>query len=134
MRLLNVAGGTLTFTSEGDHPWIVDGDAAKSTNVNVASSTSTVSTTVTAAAGDILQFDFTLLRRRLRATTVWDGLHLFIDGTEVMQSGTALKPGPPMQLSSPQVNTPSPGPTRRTAPLIRKATMQTLTMYTSAHP
>ena len=30
---LNVAGGTLTFTSEGDHPWIVDGDAAKSTNV-----------------------------------------------------------------------------------------------------
>ena len=41
---LNVAGGTLTFTSEGDHPWIVDGDAAKSTNVNVANSTSTVST------------------------------------------------------------------------------------------
>ena len=36
---LNVAGGTLTFTSEGDHPWIVDGDAAKSTNVNVANST-----------------------------------------------------------------------------------------------
>ncbi len=63
---LNVAGGTLTFTSEGDHPWIVDGDAAKSTNVNVANSTSTVSTTVTAAAGDILQFDFMLFRRRLR--------------------------------------------------------------------
>ena len=79
---LNVAGGTLTFTSEGDHPWIVDGDAAKSTNVNVASSTSTVSTTVTAAAGDILQFDFRSFGEGF-GDTVWDGLHLFIDGTEV---------------------------------------------------
>ena len=79
---LNVAGGTLTFTSEGDHPWIVDGDAAKSTNVNVANSTSTVSTTVTAAAGDILQFDFRSFGEGF-GDTVWDGLHLFIDGTEV---------------------------------------------------
>ena len=79
---LNVAGGTLTFTSEGDHPWIVDGDAAKSTNVNVANSTSTVSTTVTAAAGDILQFDFRSFGEG-SGNTVWDGLHLFIDGTEV---------------------------------------------------
>ena len=79
---LNVAGGTLTFTSEGDYPWIVDGDAAKSTNVNVANSTSTVSTTVTAAAGDILQFDFRSFGEG-SGNTVWDGLHLFIDGTEV---------------------------------------------------
>ena len=79
---LNVAGGTLTFTAEGDHPWIVDGDAAKSTNVNVANSTSTVSTTVTAAAGDILQFDFRSFGEGF-GDTVWDGLHLFIDGTEV---------------------------------------------------
>ena len=79
---LNVAGGTLTFTSEGDYPWIVDGDAAKSTNVNVANSTSTVSTTVTAAAGDILQFDFMSFGEG-SGDTVWDGLHLFIDGTEV---------------------------------------------------
>ena len=79
---LNVAGGTLTFTSEGDHPWIVDGDAAKSTNVNVANSTSTVSTTVTAAAGDILQFDFRSFGEG-SGNTVWDGLHLTVDGTEV---------------------------------------------------
>ena len=79
---LNVAGGTLTFTSEGDYPWIVDGDAAKSTNVNVANSTSTVSTTVTAAAGDILQFDFMSFGEG-SGNTVWDGLHLTVDGTEV---------------------------------------------------
>ena len=81
---LNVAGGTLTFTSEGDYPWIVDGDAAKSTNVNVANSTSTVSTTVTAAAGDILQFDFMSFGEGF-GDTVWDGLQLFIDGTETMK-------------------------------------------------
>ena len=81
---LNVAGGTLTFTSEGDHPWIVDGDAAKSTNVNVANSTSTVSTTVTAAAGDILQFDFMSFGEG-SGDYVWDGLHLTVDGTEVMK-------------------------------------------------
>ena len=81
---LNVAGGTLTFTSEGDHPWIVDGDAAKSTNVNVANSTSTVSTTVTAAAGDILQFDFMSFGEGA-GSYVWDGLHLTVDGTEVMK-------------------------------------------------
>ena len=81
---LNVAGGTLTFTSEGDHPWIVDGDAAKSTNVNVANSTSTVSTTVTAAAGDILQFDF-MSFGEAAGDYVWDGLHLTVDGTEVMK-------------------------------------------------
>ena len=81
---LNVAGGTLTFTSEGDYPWIVDGDAAKSTNVNVASSTSTVSTTVTAAAGDILRFDFMSFGEG-SSDYVWDGLQLFIDGTEVMK-------------------------------------------------
>ena len=81
---LNVAGGTLTFTSEGDYPWIVDGDAAKSTNVNVANSTSTVSTTVTAAAGDILQFDFMSFGEG-SGSYVWDGLQLFIDGTETMK-------------------------------------------------
>ena len=81
---LNVAGGTLTFTSEGDYPWIVDGDAAKSTNVNVANSTSTVSTTVTAAAGDILRFDFMSFGEG-SSDYVWDGLQLFIDGTEVMK-------------------------------------------------
>ena len=79
---MNVAGGTLHFTTDGDYPWIVEETWGKSTNVNVASSTSTVSTTVTAAAGDILQFDFRSFGEGF-GDTVWDGLHLFIDGTEV---------------------------------------------------
>ena len=79
---MNVAGGTLHFTTDGDYPWIVEETWGKSTNINVASSTSTVSTTVTAAAGDILQFDFRSFGEGF-GNTVWDGLHLFIDGTEV---------------------------------------------------
>ena len=79
---MNVAGGTLHFNTDGDYPWIVEETWGKSTNVNVASSTSTVSTTVTAAAGDILQFDFRSFGEGF-GDTVWDGLHLFIDGTEV---------------------------------------------------
>ena len=79
---MNVAGGTLHFTTDGDYPWIVEETWGKSTNINVASSTSTVSTTVTAAAGDILQFDFRSFGEG-SGDTVWDGLHLFIDGTEV---------------------------------------------------
>ena len=79
---MNVAGGTLHFTTDGDYPWIVEETWGKSTNINVASSTSTVSTTVTAAAGDILQFDFRSFGEG-SGNTVWDGLHLFIDGTEV---------------------------------------------------
>ena len=79
---MNVAGGTLHFTTDGDYPWIVEETWGKSTNINVASSSSTVSTTVTAAAGDILQFDFRSFGEGF-GDTVWDGLHLFIDGTEV---------------------------------------------------
>ena len=80
---LNVPGGNLTFATEGEYPWVVDGDAAKSTNVNVASSTSTVSTTVTAVEGDILQFDFMSFGEG--TGTIYDGLHLVIDGTEIMK-------------------------------------------------
>ena len=79
---MNVAGGTLHFTTDGDYPWIVEETWGKSTNINVASSTSTVSTTVTAAAGDILQFDFMSFGEG-SGNTVWDGLHLTVDGTEV---------------------------------------------------
>ena len=81
---MNVAGGTLHFTTDGDYPWIVEETWGKSTNVNVANSTSTVSTTVTAAAGDILQFDFMSFGEGA-GDYVWDGLHLTVDGTEVMK-------------------------------------------------
>ena len=81
---MNVAGGTLHFTTDGDYPWIVEETWGKSTNINVANSTSTVSTTVTAAAGDILQFDFMSFGEG-SGNYVWDGLHLTVDGTEVMK-------------------------------------------------
>ena len=82
---MNVAGGTLTL----HHRRRLSLDrrqkpGAKSTNVNVANSTSTVSTTVTAAAGDILQFDFMSFGEG-SGNYVWDGLHLTVDGTEVMK-------------------------------------------------
>ena len=76
---LNVPGGTITFVTEGDYPWVISGDAAVSTNVNVASSTSTVSATVTAAAGDIVQFDYMSFGEG--TSTVWDGLEFYVDGT-----------------------------------------------------
>ncbi len=88
---LNVPGGTLEFVTEGyypwfqeDHPWVIDGDAAKSNNVNIASSTSTVSTIVNTAAGDILQFDYMSFGEGWNHV-VYDGLQLFIDDTKVIQ-------------------------------------------------
>ena len=80
---LNVPGGTITFVTEGDYPWVISGDAAVSTNVNVASSTSTVSATVTAAAGDIVQFDYMSFGEG--TSTVWDGLGFYVDGTMIIE-------------------------------------------------
>ena len=82
---LNVPGGNLVFTSEGTYPWVVDGDAAKSSNEGVASSTSTVSTTVTAAAGDIVQFDFKAWGEG--SYTYWDHCDFAIDGTVMFTQG-----------------------------------------------
>ena len=80
---LNVPGGTITFVTEGEYPWVISGDAAVSTNVNVASSTSTVSATVTAAAGDIVQFDYMSFGEG--TSTVWDGLEFYVDGTKIIE-------------------------------------------------
>lgn len=76
---LNVPGGTLSFTTGGAYPWVVAGDAAKSTNSGVSSSTSSVSTTVTANAGQLLSFDFLSCGEGSDANA-WDGLHLYVDG------------------------------------------------------
>ena len=82
---LNVPGGNLVFTSEGTYPWVVDGDAAKSSNEGVASSVSEVSTTVTAVAGDIVQFDFKAWGEG--SYTFWDHCDFAIDGTVVFTKG-----------------------------------------------
>ncbi|MBR3299132.1 MAG: DUF2436 domain-containing protein [Clostridia bacterium] len=82
---LNVPGGNLVFTSEGQYPWVVEGDAAKSSNEGVASSTSEVSTTVTAAAGDIVQFDFKAWGEG--SYTYWDHCDFAIDGSVMFTQG-----------------------------------------------
>ena len=82
---LNVPGGNLVFTSEGQYPWVVEGDAAKSSNAGVASSTSAVSTTATAAAGDIVQFDFKAWGEG--SSTFWDKCEFAIDGSVVFSKG-----------------------------------------------
>ena len=56
---LNVPGGTLTFVSDGDYPWEIYEDGARSTNMGVSNSESSVKTTVEATeGGEVLQFDF----------------------------------------------------------------------------
>jgi hypothetical protein len=82
---LNVPGGNLVFTSEGQYPWVVDGDAAKSSNAGVSSSTSAVSTTATAAEGDIVQFDFKAWGEG--SNTLYDKCEFAIDGTVVLSKG-----------------------------------------------
>ena len=59
---LNVAGGTIHFTSGGTYPWTVkDGDGrtyAKSSNAGVASSSSVLTSVVNIGRESILSFDF----------------------------------------------------------------------------
>lgn len=80
---LNYPGDELHFVSEGDYPWVVDGDCAKSTNQGIDGSyygdapCSSVGTTVTASAGDVVAFEFSVSSERM------DKLRLFIDGEEV---------------------------------------------------
>ncbi len=89
---LNVPGGSLNFVTEGDYPWFVYGDAAKSSNINIGDSTSTVSTTVTASAGDVLRFDYMSFGEGFGydpGSYVMDGLQLFIDGSLVYDRNRA---------------------------------------------
>ncbi|MBQ7060701.1 MAG: hypothetical protein IJM85_02845, partial [Clostridia bacterium] len=82
---LNVPGGTLVFTNDATYPWVVDGDAAKSGNAGIASSTSTISTTVTAVEGDVLQFDFKAWGEG--SGTFWDHCDCYVDSTRVLYYG-----------------------------------------------
>ena len=76
---LNAPGGNLVFTTDGQYPWVVSGDAAKSSNSGVHSSYSTVRTTVTAQAGDVISFDF-LSCGEGADEYAWDGLYFYVDG------------------------------------------------------
>ncbi|MBR5947295.1 MAG: Ig-like domain-containing protein [Clostridia bacterium] len=76
---LNAPGGNLIFTTDTQYPWIVAGDAAKSTNMGVAMSSSSVYTTVTANAGEVISFDFLSCGEGADAYA-WDGLYFYVDG------------------------------------------------------
>lgn len=82
---LNVPGGSLSFQTSADYPWVVDGDIAVSTNSGVPSSTSSVWTNITAAEGDMLWFDFWSLGEGTEY--FFDGLQLIIDGSVQAQWG-----------------------------------------------
>ena len=75
----------IVFTNDATYPWVVEGDAAKSGNAGVASSTSTITTTATAAEGDIVQFDFKAWGEG--TSTFWDHCDFYIDGTRVLYYG-----------------------------------------------
>ena len=86
---LNVPGGNIHFESTGDYPWIVmqEGDDmyAQSGNAGVSSSTSVLTATVTAADGDILQFDFKAWGEG--TSTFWDRCSFYINGVEQIAYG-----------------------------------------------
>lgn len=77
---LNVPGGTLVFVTEGEYPWEIYEEGARSTNMGVSSSTSSVATTVEVTTdGEILQFDF----MSFGEGSSYDILQLFIDDERV---------------------------------------------------
>lgn len=81
---LNVEGGNIQFVSTGDYPWTVAEEGSRqyamSGNAGVKSSSSTVTATVTAKAGDVLSFDFKAWGEG--SSTIWDKCSFSINGEE----------------------------------------------------
>ncbi|MBR3486574.1 MAG: DUF2436 domain-containing protein, partial [Clostridia bacterium] len=90
-RALNTEGGMLHFTNDETYPWETFEDteydryAAWSGNKGVSSSTSVVTTTVNAAAGDTLAFDFMAWGEG--SYTYWDKCEFIVNGVTVMSWG-----------------------------------------------
>ncbi len=90
-RALNTEGGMLHFTNDETYPWETFEDteydryAAWSGNKGVSSSTSVVTTTVNAAAGDTLAFDFMAWGEG--SYTYWDKCEFKVNGVTVMSWG-----------------------------------------------
>lgn len=85
---LNYPGDTLHFTSDGDYPWVVDGERAKSSNQGVDGfydgetgtmvyCVSEVKTTVVAQEGDYISFDVSV------SSEEYDKFSFYIDGQRV---------------------------------------------------
>lgn len=82
---LNVEGGTLSFTSSGTYPWVVDMEsypgrvAARSTNAGHDSTVSTVSlSNLHMDQGDVLSFDW-----YVSCETGFDYLRFYVNGSEI---------------------------------------------------
>ena len=86
---LNIPGGTIYFTSEGDYPWITksEGDRfyAQSGNAGVPSSSSVLTATVTVDNISTLSFDFKAWGEG--TSTFWDKCLFTIDGEEQFSYG-----------------------------------------------
>lgn len=99
---LNAAGVSLNYSTDSQYPWVVDGDAAKSSNEGVANSTSSVWTNFTSVQGDVLQFDWISMGEGPDLQD-WDGLRVYLDGAKILHKGaghpdwerfqTTLEPG-----------------------------------------
>ncbi len=85
----NGPGNNLLFTTEGSYPWVVAYDGTepyvKSSNEGVASSSSTLTSSVNAQAGDSIAFDFKAWGEG--TSTLWDKCSFSVNGTEVAAWG-----------------------------------------------
>ena len=86
---INVEGGNIQFVSNGTYPWAVVNEGgrsyARNGNSGVHSSTSELSATVMAGAGDMLTFDFKAWGEG--TGTFWDHCDFYVDGQRVMYYG-----------------------------------------------
>ena len=86
-QALNVSGGTITFLSEGNYPWItMQGSGrvyAQSGNAGVSSSTSEMTATLSVAKTSTLSFDF----KAWGEGSSYDVCRFLIDGVEQFKYG-----------------------------------------------
>jgi len=84
---LNIAGGSINFTSTGTYPWIIKGDGtriyAQSGNAGVHSSTSTLTAQITVTKASIVSFDF----KAWGEGTSYDKCVFSVDGTTKFSYG-----------------------------------------------
>lgn len=85
---LNYPGDTLHFVSDGDYPWVVEGDHARSSNQGIPGiydeasgeekpCVSAISTTVTATEGDLISFELSVSSEKA------DPLRFYVDGERI---------------------------------------------------
>ena len=86
---VNVEGGNLEFVTQGDYPWVAYFDngivAAKSSNQGQGSSTSVLTTTVEANAGDTLAFNFKAWGEG--NSSFWDKCEFKVNGETIKEWG-----------------------------------------------